>query len=228
MASFEVTSLFTNLPLDECIELCVNQLFANRDVIEHNGCKFDRLNFRKLLSFTVKDNHFVFDGSSYDQIDGVAMGSPLGPSLANLFMCTLARKYLDDCSSQFKPIIYRCYVDDTFCLFKNEQHANLFLNHINNYNDSIKFTVEKEGNNPLPFLGILIHNDGNNFSTNLYRKSTFSRLYTDFSTRSPIKYKDNLINILVFRAFNTCPSYINIHNELFKIKHMSTTAVPLA
>ena len=68
-----------------------------------------------------------------DQIDGVAMGSPLAISLANLFMCALEKRYLDDCPLQFKPIVYRRYVDDTLCLFKNEEHADMFLNHINNY-----------------------------------------------------------------------------------------------
>ena len=159
MASFDATSLFTNLPLDESIDLCVNQLFLNRDIIEHNGYKFDKPNFHKLLMFAVKDNHFVFDGKLYDQIDGVAMGSPLGPFMANLFMRALEKKFLDDCPSHYKPIIYRRFVYDAFCLFKNEEHVNLFLDHINSNNNSIKFTVEKEDNNSLPFLDVLIHKE---------------------------------------------------------------------
>ena len=46
------------------------------------------------------------------------MGSSLVPSVANLFMCALEKKFLDDCPSQCKPIIYRRFVDDAFCLFK--------------------------------------------------------------------------------------------------------------
>ena len=89
IATFDFTSLITNLPLDECGGLCFNQLFANRDIIEHNSCIFDKLNFRNLLSFVVIDNHFVFDERLYDQIDGVAVDSPMCPSLANLSMCAL-------------------------------------------------------------------------------------------------------------------------------------------
>ena len=47
------------------------------------------------------------------------MGSPLGPSLAKLFMCALEQKFLDNCPSEFKPILYRRYVHDTFCIFRN-------------------------------------------------------------------------------------------------------------
>ena len=67
MASFDVTSLFTNLPFEECIDLCVNQIFADHDVILHSDCKLTKPSFRRLLSFAVKDNHFVFDGRLYDQ-----------------------------------------------------------------------------------------------------------------------------------------------------------------
>ena len=62
-------------------------------------CKFDRSKFRKLLAFAVRGNHSMFDGKLYDQTDGVAMGSPLGPSLANIFMSFLENRYLNNCAS---------------------------------------------------------------------------------------------------------------------------------
>ena len=74
--------------------------------------------------------HLIFEPTS---MDGVAMGSPLGPSMANLFMCAL-EKFLDDCPSQCKPIIYRRFADDIFCLFTNEEHVNLFLDLIKSHN----------------------------------------------------------------------------------------------
>ena len=93
------------------------------------------------------------------------MGSPMGPSMANLFMYALEKKFLDDYPPQFKPIIYRRYVDNTFCLFKSEDHVDPLLDHINNCDNSIKLT---EANN-LPFLDILIQKDANKFSTSLCR-----------------------------------------------------------
>ena len=140
MASFDVSSLYTNIPLDESNDLCTDLLFGNQETIEYNNCRFDRINFRMLLSFAVKDNHFMFDRRLYDQIDGMAMGSPLGPSLVNVFMCVLENRYLNNCTSQFKPFLYRCYADDTFCLFKDENHVNLFFNHINKHYPNLKFT----------------------------------------------------------------------------------------
>ena len=85
MASFDVSSLFTNIPLDETIDLCTDLIFDENDKLQYKDCSLDRTQFRKLLGFAVKENHFVFNGQLFDQIDGVAMGPPLGPSLANIY-----------------------------------------------------------------------------------------------------------------------------------------------
>ena len=82
MASFYVTSLFTNIPLDETIEIIAQQLFHNSKIFHG----FSRAEFIKLLNLAVKNCHFIFNGKFYDQVDGVAMGSPLGPLLANIFL----------------------------------------------------------------------------------------------------------------------------------------------
>ena len=84
LASFDVTSLFTNIPLDETISICLNQLFVNDDD-EFN--KFSRSQFKSLLELSVKESAFIFNDKLYKQVDGVAMGSPLGPTFANAFLC---------------------------------------------------------------------------------------------------------------------------------------------
>ena len=83
MASFDIDSLFTNVPLDETIEISVKKLFGRKKKFKG----FSRQQFKKLLSLAVKDSFFLFNGTYYEQVDGVAMGSPLGPTLANIFLC---------------------------------------------------------------------------------------------------------------------------------------------
>ena len=81
MVSFDVESLFTNIPLIESINLAVDYIMkGNPDI------KLGRENLTKLFFFATARTHFSFLGNFYDQIDGVAMGSPLAPVLANLFM----------------------------------------------------------------------------------------------------------------------------------------------
>ena len=142
MRSFDVNSLFTNVALDETIQICLAPTLP-RSVL------------KVLLEFATKKSHFIFNGQYYDQIDGVAMGSPLGPVLANFFTCHFKEKWVLNNNS--RPSVWFRYVDDTFTLFDNKNTANQFLHHLNNCHANIKFTVEFEEKSTIPFLDILSH-----------------------------------------------------------------------
>ena len=83
MVSFDVQSLFTNVPLEETINIILDKLFPTQTTL-FNG--FNVQSFRKLLELAVIDTHFIFNGEIFKQTDGMAMGSPLGPTFANIFM----------------------------------------------------------------------------------------------------------------------------------------------
>ena len=104
--------------------------------------KLGRENLTKLFFFATAQTHFSFLGNFYDQIDGVAMGSPLASVLANLFMGHHKKRWLENYSSDIE--FYRRYVDDTFALFNTEQDALSFFSYINSQHPNIKFTMERE------------------------------------------------------------------------------------
>ena len=81
MISFDETSLFTNIPLSEEIDIAINLIFENSPDI-----KFTKRELRKRFRIATSGTRFTFNGSIFDQIDVVAMGSPLAPVLDNLFM----------------------------------------------------------------------------------------------------------------------------------------------
>ena len=89
MCSFDVCSLFTNVPFDETIQISLDKLYALPD-----SPAIPRPVLKKLLEFATKKSHFILDGQYYDQIDGVAMGSPLRPVLANIFTCDFEEKWI--------------------------------------------------------------------------------------------------------------------------------------
>ena len=95
MVSFDVESLFTNILLEESIDLAVEYIFKG---IPNSKITHDYL--KKLFFIATSQTHFLFDGSFYDQIDGVAMGLPLAPVLANLFMGHHEMKWLDTFPSE--------------------------------------------------------------------------------------------------------------------------------
>ena len=122
MGSLDVDSLFANIPLDETIDICVNQLFENTDTVEG----FKKSELKQLLCLATKESYFIFNGLLYKQIDGVAMSSPLEPSLANAFLSYYEKNWLNNCLQEFKPVFSRRYVDDIFILFKSNDHLKYF------------------------------------------------------------------------------------------------------
>ena len=59
----------------------------------------------------------------YEQCDGVAMGSPLRPTLTNVFMCHFENIWLVNCPPpHFEPIVYARFFDDTFLFFRTKEH----------------------------------------------------------------------------------------------------------
>ena len=123
MDSLDVESLFINIPLEETIMNYVNQLFSNN----FYNSKLSRKDLYDLLKLATTESSFIFDNKLNKQIDGVPMSSPLGPTLANAFLCHYEKIWLNECSSQFKPVVYRRYVDDIFVLFKSKEHLKLFV-----------------------------------------------------------------------------------------------------
>ena len=145
MVSFDVQSLFTNVPLARTVDICMDRLY--RSSLTPPSLPEDVL--RELINLCVANNTFIFDGKIYQQHDGVAMGSSLGPILANIWMCYLEEEYF--IKSNLYPEFYRRYVDDTFCIFNSKESADLFLEFLNSIDDSTKFDVEYEHENKLGF-----------------------------------------------------------------------------
>ena len=81
--------------------------------------------------FATSQIHFIFNSKSYNQIDGVAMGSPLTPVLANIFTCFHESKGLNEYNLN-KSKFYLRYADDIPAAFDNDQDSLNFLNFLNN------------------------------------------------------------------------------------------------
>ena len=82
MGSLDVDSFFTNIPLEETINICTNLLYNNEDVIEG----INKSEFKNLLSLANQESYFIFNDVLYKQKNGMAMGSPFGPTMANVFL----------------------------------------------------------------------------------------------------------------------------------------------
>ena len=184
LCSFDILSLFTNVPPAETTQICADALYSS----EHPPAPFPRQIFVKLMEMATSSVEFSFNDIMHRQIDGVAMGSPLGPALANIFVGYFESKLFQTTS---KPEMYYRYMDDTFVVFSDEDECDLSLDSLNSLHPSLRFTIKKESNLALPFLDVLVEKSPFKFITSIYRKPTFIGQYLRWNSFSPRKRKTN-------------------------------------
>ena len=165
-----------------------------------------------------------FNGNYHKQLNGVSMGSPLGPALANAFLCHHERKCLSECPVAYAPIFYKRYVDNIFVLLKSENQVNNLLFYSNFQNPNIRFTCEIEKDRSLTFLDIDVYRGNNKFETSVHRKSTFSGVYTNYRSFIATEYKSSLITTLLYRSFTIVSNYRKLHEEIVKLNEVSAYA----
>lgn len=215
MCSFDIESLYTNIPLVETINIILDKLFT------FPNSKFLGLNrtwFKKLLDLSVLNSFFIFNEKLYKQKEGLAMGLPHSATFANIFLCHHEQQWLLDCPTNFKPIFYRRYMDDTFVLFRDRIHADMFLQFLNSRHPNMIFTCETQKDNQISFLDAHLCNSNNAFKSSVFRKSSFSGLGTSFFSFCAFKFKLNSIQTLIYRAYHVCSTFQSLDIEFQFIK----------
>ena len=210
MASFDVESLYTNIPIRETVKIITDSIYDNGNTFRN----LTKNEFTRLLNLVTEDNYFIFNNKYLKQIEGLSMGNPVSATFANIFMSFHERKWLSNCPPEFKPLIYKRYVDDTFLIFEKEEHITPFYNYLNAQHENIRFTMEKESNRSIPFLDLLIQKNGFRIDISIYRKPTFTGLGVNFLSACYEKYKTNTIMTLVHRAYSLSSDYLTFHKEI--------------
>ena len=216
MASLDVESLFTNIPLDETSENCINELFSNNDTV-HNFIKEDLKELRKFASY---ESFFTFDSEYYCQLDRLAIGSPFGPTLANTFLCHFLKQWLFDSPLDFCPNIYGRYADDSFVTFNSHEQLEKFVEYMNTKHPNIKFTFKHKHSNTFSFLDVKVCRENNKLTTPVYRRPTFSGVFTYFKSFILTVHKFGLFYTLLHRFFDISYSYEKFSTEANALKQI--------
>jgi hypothetical protein len=112
--------------------------------------KLEKFELVELLKLAVKHQLFEIDGKLYEQVDGVAMGSPLGQIMANVFVCSIEEKLVE---RNLMPSLYHRFVDDSITSQSNIASAEAFLFTLNSLHPSLQFTMKLEIDGSITFHG---------------------------------------------------------------------------
>ena len=213
MVSFDVKSLFTSVPLDYTIDIIIKRIIEDHEITTI----FTKSEMKKLLTLCTKNVHFSFNNEIYIQLDGVAMGSPLGPVIANIFMVELETTLVPKLEDHVQN--WRRFVDGTFASVKIGS-VEYVLSVLNSSHKNIKFTYEEEQNNTLPFLDVLFIRGSEKLNTTVYRKDTHNVLYLHWNLYTPVSWKRGTLKSLSSRAYMVCPNETLLEKELKHLKHV--------
>ena len=215
IASLDVESLFTNVPINNTIDIII-ELAYNHPT--KPPPKIPQNLLKQLLEICTKESPFVTpDDRIFQQVEGVAMGSPLGPTFANFYMGYLEETIFSD--HQKRPLMYCRYVDDIFIMVRNIQQLEEIKNQFED-NSILKFTIEKSTNNKLPFLDVLINKYQDEFFTKVYRKETDLGQCLNAESECPNRYKTSVIRNYLNRAYKISSNWHELDQELDTIKQI--------
>ena len=125
--------------MDETIEILAEKAFKDDWFNKEYDLTITKTDLIELLEVATKNQLFQLEGNLYEQVDGVAMGSPLGPLMANTFMCNIEEQLINQNNM---PVFYNRYVNGTLSNMPDVSSPSEFLSTLNEIHPSVNFTME--------------------------------------------------------------------------------------
>ena len=201
LSSYDVSASFTSVPIDPTLNIIKNLLDKDTTLKERTVMEVSDIIL--LLEICLKNTYFSFQDQFYEQVEGAAMGSPVSPIVANLYMVYLEQKALS--TAPHPPRFWHRYVDDTFVIHKEANNQG-FLQHINSVDPAIRFTVEdNKEDGSIPFLDTIVKQQADGtLSITVYRKPTHIDQYLQWDSHHHLSVKFSVIQTLSYRASTVC------------------------
>ena len=180
IVTIDVVALYPSIPIEEVTPAIISALESNRpDNIPGNTI------LTKIVEHVLKNNVLTFDDKVYRQIKGTAMGTPMAPTIANIFMGQLEKQLLNTSPWTISKEFWRRFIDDIFILWHHgEENLKEFMKWINNQHDSIKFTANY-GKENIPYLDVSLSIIDGHIQTDLYKKPTDTNMILPFNSSHP-------------------------------------------
>ena len=196
LVTFDVTSLYTNIPHDFGLQALAFWIEKHPELIPRN---FSKEFILESIKFILENNTFHFDGEFYKQIKGTAMGTKMAPAYSILVMGyfeeILCQKVNDEMGQELGQnlrLSWKRFLDDCFIFWTgSEENLIEFHNLLNTVNPNIQFTMEYS-NTSISFLDIKVIKQGTKILTDIFYKTTDTHQYLNFKSCHPAHTKRNI------------------------------------
>ena len=182
IVTVDVVALYPSIPHEEVSESLQHMLRKNRHLatdVPRTPLLLD------IVNHILKNNVFDFDGHIFRQIHGTAMGTPMAPAIANLFMGWVEERLLPSAPYHISTDLWRRFIDDVIMLWTHgEEKLTLFLDWLNKQHPTIKFTAHF-GRSNIPFLDTSVSIKDGHLVTDLHRKPSDANMYLPFTSSHP-------------------------------------------
>ena len=212
LVSFDVKSLFTSVPVQPAIDCVKKILLADPSWALQSPISIPVI--LQLLTLCLEDTSFKFRNEFYEMTDGLAMGSPISPIVADIFMHFLEQDAIR--MMQDRPRLWLRYVDDILAIVKRKS-LDQTLKHLKEQNTAITFTMEVEKDGTLPFLDGCITRMDTRLDLTVYRKPTHSGRYLNFGSHHPFSAKCSTADALFSRAQSLVTDDSNMEAEFRRV-----------
>ena len=204
--TMDISSLYTVIPNSEGLQ-ALRYFFDQRTVTEPSSETLLRL-----AELVLTLNCFSFAGNYYKQINGVAMGTKMGPSYANLFVGYIEHQFFNQYDGP-KPDLYGRYIDDCIgAISSSGEELNRFITSVNSFHPALTYTWEISETS-LAFLDIKVSISGNGLCTSVHYKPTDSHSYLLHSSSHPSHVKNSIPYSQFLRLRRLCSDDSDFSNK---------------
>jgi hypothetical protein len=199
LVTIDVTALYTNIPHDDMKE-SMRYFLAKQTEPETPPAQV----VVDVADHVLQNNVFEFEGKVFKQVLGTAMGTPMAPTGANLFMGMLEERLLDQSPVPVNREFWKRFIDDILMLWMgSSEDLDVFIDHLNSFHPTIKFTASSS-TDCVPFLDINITLKDGFLHTDLYSKPTDAHAYLHSSSSHPRHTVNNIPYSLFIRLRRLC------------------------
>jgi len=184
LITLDIKDLYVNLPVQGIIQ--ITKFWLNKDSCDNTITEQTLY----ILEIILKQNYFQYNGQYYQPDKGIAMGSPISSTLAEIYLKYLEEIYVKHWLENMEIILYKRYIDDILIIYdQTKTDETTIYNTINNIDKNLEFKITGEENNTVIYLDLSINRNSNHIELGIYRKPTHMDIFIHRSSNHPYDHK---------------------------------------